>query len=198
MASLEGLAHDPVMLGLALALATLVTEDGTLIAGALLASGGYADPSFIILAIALGITLGDIGLYGVGVLAGKWRWLKLKINADRLSRLNDWLQPRQSKVLFFSRFLPGTRLPTYLAFGYLKLSLLHFTIIMALASALWVSGMVLLVSVAQNIFTALLGPWAPLFGIAFAVTLIFGLPRLLRRSQKLAPVADKIDENQLP
>ncbi len=176
----EALVHDPLMLAVALALSTFLTEDGTLIAGSLLVGSGMTPAPLAITAIALGITLGDIGLYGLGALARKSRFLRSRLPLKRAAGLKKWLDGKRTPVLFFSRFLPGTRLPTYLAFGFLRLPLLHFSLVMAAASTIWVTLMVLFVSETQKAFAG----FGTIAAIGTALLVAFLVMALARRLAK--------------
>lgn len=188
----EGLAGQPLMLACVLALATLVTEDGTLIAGSLMVGAGIASAPLIIAAVAFGIAAGDVGLYGLGALAQKSRWLRRRLPLRKARDFRRWLAGRSTPVLFASRFLPGTRLPTYLTFGFLRMPLLHFIMVMSVAAMVWVSLMVFFVSEVQKA-VAHLGGWAGMTaGIIVAVGLIMLSHRLVRRSR----YADQMDTAQ--
>jgi len=189
-------ADNALLLGLVLALATLISEDASLLTGALLVGTDTASAPVVIASLVLGILGGDIGLYGLGFWARQNLWLRKRIPLKTANRFKTWLAGREAAVLFTSRFLPGTRLPTYVSFGYLRLSLLRFTLVMAAAALVWVGGSVLLISEIQ----ALLMDIDPTFGIALgvlaAVMFIFIVPNYLRRHQKLqAFQADSIESD---
>jgi len=186
LAWLEASAGDPLMLGAALALATLATEDGALIAGSLLVGSGVTTPLLAITALAFGITVGDIALYGAGWSARSSSFLRKHLPVKKSRGLRRWLKGKETAVLFFSRFMPGTRLITYVTFGFLKLSLVRFTLVMSVASAIWVTGMVLFISEIQKLFAAY-GPWiGAAAGTAFALIAIM-LIRIYLVRKKLAP-----------
>lgn len=178
----ETIADQPLLLACALALATLVTEDGTLIAGSLMVGAGIAAAPVVITALALGIAAGDIGLYGLGALAQKSRFLRKRLPIRKVRRFRRWLDGKATPVLFVSRFLPGTRLPTYLTFGFLKMPLIHFSGVMAVAATVWVTVMVLFVSQIQQA-AANIAPEVGLFaGLLVAVLAIILAHRFIRRS----------------
>jgi len=186
MTWLESMAGDPLMLGVALALATLATEDGALIAGSLLVGSDVTTPVFAITALAFGITAGDIGLYGAGWSARNVKFLRKRLPVQKSRGLRRWLSGKEVPILFFSRFMPGTRLITYVTFGFLKLSLARFAAVMAIASILWVTGMVLFISEIQKAFAAFGGWVGAAAGVSFALGAIVIL-RLYLQKKKLAP-----------
>lgn len=190
IAWLETMANDPFSLALALALATFVTEDGALVGGSLLVGSGTA-PIFLVLpALAAGIIIGDIALYLIGWTARDFKTIKRRLPLKKAKKLRHWLRGRETLVLFFSRFMPGTRLVTYVTFGFLRLSLLHFTLVMTVAALVWVSALVLFISEIQRALSTVGSiPAAILAGLA-AASLIFAAPRMAKRF-RITPSLDQ-------
>ena len=104
-----------------LMLATFVSEDLTCVTAGLLVHGGELDLGVALLGCFLGIYLGDLGLWGLGRLMGRGlRWKSLAwLLPRRLEELGEWLDRRGWMAILASRFLPGTRLPLYVAAGVL-------------------------------------------------------------------------------
>jgi len=129
-----------------LALATLASEDlACAAAGALVAQGRLA---FVpaTLACFAGIFVGDVLLFLAGRWFGAWllaraplRWF---LSAERVARSAEWLERRGALVVFATRFLPGTRLPTYFASGALGTGLARFAGWFALAALAWTPALV--------------------------------------------------------
>lgn len=178
---LEAMAHDPLSLGVALALATFVTEDGTLIAGSLLVGGGIASPALVIAALVAGIVGGDVVLYVVGWSAREIRALRKRLPIKQARKVRNWLRGRETAILFFSRFMPGTRLITYVTFGFLRLSLVHFITVMTAACLVWVVSIVLFISEIQKAFSGIGGTYAAIVAAAVAVLVIIFTPKLVGR-----------------
>lgn len=195
-ALLETFTHDPLMLGLALALATLVTEDGALVAGSLLVSHDMAAALPIIAWLCAGILGGDLGLYAMGATARRSAWLRHHIPIRRAASFRRWLKDREISVLFFSRLMPGTRLPTYVSYGYLGMNLTRFTVVMAVAALLWVGGMVVFVGEIQALLAPLDG-WAATGGAVLAAfLLLYAVPWLIKRRKMLADMpTDSLEDD---
>lgn len=119
--------------------ATFVLEDAAAIgAGLLLATGEISWPAAFV-ACFLGIWSGDAGLYGIARYAGRgWfersSWNKFQ---NKVARSEQWFAQRGSAILIFSRMVPGARLPTYLAAGFLRVPLARFLVITGAASFFW-------------------------------------------------------------
>jgi membrane protein DedA with SNARE-associated domain len=135
-------------------LATFVLEDAAAVgAGLLLASGGISWPAAFI-ACFLGIWMGDAGLYALARYAGR-AWFErspLRSLADKVAASERWFAGRGTLILIFSRLVPGARLPTYLASGFLRVPWPRFLSVTGLASCLWT---LFVLSVAQTFATPL-------------------------------------------
>ncbi len=177
------------VLFLGLALSTLASEDLACIAAGLLFSDGRAGFWFVTLACFTGIFLGDVSLFLVGKFLGRrivrrapLRWL---FSPEKLEATSNWLERNGAAVIFTSRFIPGTRLPTYLAAGLLHRDWLRFTLYFALSAAVRTP---LLVGTSAGLFVPLLhfGPMATKsLAIKLAVAVVF-LLLVLRLAVKAA------------
>jgi len=130
-----------VVLLLLIAAATLVSEDLTCIATGLLISRGTVGFVPGTLACLVGIVLGDLLLYAAGRYLGRpamrrrpLRWI---LTEDDLARTSAWFEKRGPAVVITTRFIPGTRLPTYVAAGVLHTRFLPFLGFFLLAASLW-------------------------------------------------------------
>ena len=138
---LERFADSPFLMGVVLALATLVSEDLTCISGGILAANGLMPFGGATLACAIGIWMGDVGLYGLGWIAGRskvnWRWLDRLVSPERVLRGRRLFERHGVKWVFLSRFLPGTRLPSYVAAGVVGWSFRTFALSLVIAAVVW-------------------------------------------------------------
>ncbi len=139
--------RQPRTIGLALivalvliAFATLVSEDLTCIAAGLLVARGSLGFIEAAAACAAGIFFGDLMLYGLGRLGRPWLGrapLKWIVTPAEVARSSRWFQHRGALVILISRFVPGMRLPTYVAAGLLRTRFLWFTVNLFIPVALW-------------------------------------------------------------
>ena len=131
----------PLML--TIASGTLISEDG-----AAIFAGPYCQGKLTItpalLAVFIGIWLGDLGLYGLGrllrPLAERWSWAKRSSltpsGAPKHGNQRGW------QAIAVSRLLPASRLPTYLAAGLLRMNI-RAAAWTAIAVAIWTPAIVL-------------------------------------------------------
>ena len=175
---------------LAVVLATFVSEDLTCVAVGLLAAAGRIDLPTGLAGCLLGIVLGDLGVWAVGRAAGRtalrWRWVGRLLPDDRLAELSGVLCRRGGWAAVVARFVPGTRVPLYMAAGVLGTCWYRFLGWGVAAAVVWTPALVLTVALLGD---AVVGPVLRTFSQAgwvllpvLATGLYLGLrvgPRLL-------------------
>lgn len=123
-----------------LAVATLVSEDLTCLAAGLLVAQGSLGFAPAVFACALGIFIGDLGLFFLGRLGRPFlhraplRWL---VTAKDLERSEVWFAKRGPWAILISRFMPGLRVPTYVSAGLLGMGILWFAVSLLAPILLW-------------------------------------------------------------
>ena len=124
----------------AIALATLVSEDLACIAAGLLASREIISFGWALAASFLGIFLGDVLLFAIGRVGGiamlrraPFRWF---LKEDQIIRAEELFLENGAGIIFTSRLLPGSRLPIYAAAGVLNYPFWRFSLYMSLAGGL--------------------------------------------------------------
>src|SRR5437667_3257079 len=128
----------------AIVLLSLISEDAATISSALSLFGGPITWPLGFVACFAGIWLGDLGLYSLARCFGKpilkTRWIARFADAAAIARCQIRFNNHASLALLASRFVPGTRLPTYLAAGLLSMPVTRFAIVTAVAALLWIGG----------------------------------------------------------
>jgi len=137
-------AHSDVFHALLIFGSTFVLEDVAVLGAALLVVNSMISLPWAAGSSFAGIWLGDLGLYWLASYYGRSvfdrRWFKKLLGKKiDLSRSEAWFQNHGSAAIVFSRAVPGTRLPTYLAAGLLKVPAIRFLTITAAACASWVA-----------------------------------------------------------
>ena len=129
----------PFWKGAGFFLATFILEDVAAIgAGLLLAAGAISWP-VAFASCWLGIWIGDAGLYAFARFGGR-KWFErsaFKKYSTQVARSEKWFAERGTLILVFSRCVPGARLPTYLAAGFLRLPLPRFLFVTGAAAFVW-------------------------------------------------------------
>jgi membrane protein DedA with SNARE-associated domain len=141
---------------------TLVSEDLTSIAAGLLVRDGKLSAFSAVAACAAGVYIGDLSLWVAGRLLGRHllrvAWIARRLDAAALEELGERLDTRLVPIVLGSRFLPGSRLPMFVAAGIFGRRPFAFAAWSLVAVLLWTPLLVLI--------TAWLGPslTAPLVG----------------------------------
>lgn len=179
LSMLESVAADPVLLVLTIVAVSLISEDATTIGTALLVSQGMVDAVTGLVAINLGIIIGDSGLYGLGALGARVRRLKRLVATRKVYRAKRWIGERLGAILLATRFMPGVRLPTYLACGFFGFNFPYFVTVLTVGAMLWTGLVFALILTAGRTILDMLGPWKWL-GALVILALGILLPHLLR------------------
>jgi pimeloyl-ACP methyl ester carboxylesterase/membrane protein DedA with SNARE-associated domain len=139
---------------LLIALATLISEDLTCIGAGLMAAKGTIGFIPAVAGSFLGIFLGDILLFMAGKHLGRpalgYPPLKWIIKDEDISRTSRWFNAKGPIIITASRFLPGSRLPTYFGAGMLRTSFWLFSFYFLIAALLWTPLLVGLAAVAGS------------------------------------------------
>lgn len=175
-----------------LALGTLASEDLTCVSAGQLLRAGHIPLLVALLGCFLGIYLGDLLLWLAGRLLGRrllaWRAVASRVDTQRFDTFGHWFDRNSAAAILASRFIPGSRLPMYLAAGTLGRKTRAFFGWTFVAALLWTPLIVLA--------TAILGetiarPLQKIFGhslltAAVALLLAFAIlrvPRLLANEE---------------
>jgi len=137
---MSNLAHALLIFGL-----TFVLEDIAVLGAALLVVNRMVGFPWAAGAAFAGIWLGDIGLYVLAYRLGRPvlnnRWFQKFMGKVDLHKSEAWFQSHGTLAIVISRAIPGTRLPTYLAAGFLKVPAWRFVTVTAAACAVWVTAL---------------------------------------------------------
>ena len=178
-AVLSGMA-SPGVIALVLALTTLLVEDLAIAAGVALATQGAISWGLSLGAVAGGIAVGDLGLYGLGLAATRVPVLRRRYVGEKSDWARGQIVRRLSSAVLLARVIPGLRLLTYTTCGFVRVPLLPFTAWVVLAVALWTAGLYAVsVAIGQALSQALGLP--PALAVALPIGLLALAAPLLRK-----------------
>jgi membrane protein DedA with SNARE-associated domain len=176
------------LLLIALAAATFFSDDLACVAAGLLVAAEKLGFWPATLACFCGIVAGDLVLVAIGRGVGRaalGRWpLRGRVSEERLARAEVWFAERGGPAILASRFLPGTRLPLYLAAGVLRAPWGKLTAWFALAVALWAPLLVGASWMLGETIGAALATWAGWMGAALALAAAAWTGRMIFRSAR--------------
>ncbi|PAU93852.1 hypothetical protein CK503_09270 [Aliifodinibius salipaludis] len=122
-------------------LGTLISEDLTCIGAGLLVARGLIGFWPATLACFLGILIGDVGLYLAGRVLGRpaikrapFKWI---ISEKDLEKSAQWFKVKGPAIIIATRFLPGSRMPTYFSAGVIRAGFWMFIFYFILAGLVW-------------------------------------------------------------
>jgi membrane protein DedA with SNARE-associated domain len=132
---------SPLAAGAMLAAATLISEDAATLAAGALVAAKTIPVATAIAGVALGIWVGDVGLFGIGRLAGRVpivaRWVDRRWSRDHVRGMERRFYRGAAIAILGSRFLPGTRVLLYVAAGALQVRASTFVMSAAVGSMAW-------------------------------------------------------------
>ncbi len=137
-----------------------LSEDLSCIAGGLLAAKGVITFFTAAGACFLGIWISDVVIYLVGYILGPGVFqsgrLRRSFEGGRISEFARAYEKNGAKIVFLTRFIPGSRVAAYLTAGVLRVGLLRFAFWLGVAALLWTP---LLVGAAYLVGNPLIAWW---------------------------------------
>lgn len=166
-------------------LGTFILEDPTSIAVGLFIKAGQIDPFVGGFAVLLGIFIGDFALYMIGFVVGRsalrWRPIAAWVPTRHVEKLGAWFDEKGWKAVLASRFIPGSRLPLYIAAGVTGNKPGRFMLWTFLAVCVWVPVILLSVfllgEAARSPFQAILdfGGWPAFVGVVLVLMVLMNI-----------------------
>jgi membrane protein DedA with SNARE-associated domain len=182
---LLGYADNPAVQWVVIVVGTFILEDVAVITAAILAAEGSLSIGVAVPALYCGIALGDMGLYLIGHLSDRLHRAFPFISQHRLAKAQAYLHQRAIAAVVVSRFVPGMRLPTYFAAGFLHLPFLRFMTLVLLATAAWTALLFSASYVLGDAMNEIFGIWKwPLLALVLGGLILYHWTRTLwkRRS----------------
>jgi membrane protein DedA with SNARE-associated domain len=134
---LSDAAANPWLQFGAVVVGTFILEDATTVFAAMAVSDHRLSGAITLAALYFGVAIGDMGLFGLGQLAAAHPWARRYVILDKVQAVRRWLDGRLVSAVISTRFLPGARLPTYTACGFLGVSFRRFAIAVVVGTMLW-------------------------------------------------------------
>lgn len=117
-----------------------IQEDAAVI-GAATASLAGAPFVFVVPAIMLGLVCSDAWKYWLGRFARRHEWAHKFAEKPGVSVAGDLIRKEFLQTMMTARFVPGTRIPTYVAAGFFKANYPRYVVVLILTAALYVAIM---------------------------------------------------------
>lgn len=124
--TLSGFSVDPLFLWFAIFFITFVLEEGAAAFAVMLALADMVSLPLATTAVYFGVVTTDVGLYGLGYSASRFKWASRWIDGPKVKRAGEWMGPRMLPAVIMSRLMPWMLPPTFIACGFLRLPFKRF------------------------------------------------------------------------
>ncbi len=147
-----------------------IQEDAAVIGAATASLMGLAPTSFLVAAILSGLVFSDAWKYWVGRLARRYAWAHKFAEKPGVSVAGDLVRKEFMQTMLTARFVPGTRIPTYVACGFFKANYGKYLLTLIATASMYVAIMFTLFHVGGAVAGEAAKFWLP----AIAVALLAG------------------------
>ncbi len=173
---------NPILIFFGIVLSSFVLEDAAAVISALAVAEGHVSIPLALFSLFTGIALGDLGLFVAGRFAARHPWARRWVSTDRAKGMQGWLNNRLIAAVISVRFIPGARLPTYTACGFLGMPFLRFALAVIVATLIWTSLLFTVALGAGKVIMTHFGAWRWPVSIGFVV-LLMGVSQYIARRQ---------------
>ena len=137
------LVNHPSLQSLLVAVTALVSEDAAGLASGTLVAEGQIGYGTAFLGLAVGIALGDAAVFGLGRAAGAKLLKRESLETGRMERAATFFRRHGPWAIIGARCIPGTRVPTYLTAGAMRMRWSTFLRTSIPAAAAWAALLLL-------------------------------------------------------
>lgn len=155
-------------------LAPFVQEDAAVLGAASASVSGIGNPIGMFAAITLGLTLSDLWKYWLGRAAISQDWAKKHAESPKILKAKDSIVHNLGKSIMIARFIPGTRIPLYIAAGFFQASFLKFSMFIFLSALMYIGVAFTLFNLLGEVAGEEAKKYLPIVAVlGFVVLLIF-------------------------
>ena len=115
-----------------------IQEDVAVLGAASASISGIGKPLWMFIAITIGLTVSDLWKYWLGRAAISRPWARKHAEGPRVAKAKDNIVHNLGKSIMIARFIPGARIPLYIAAGFFKASFLKFAIFIFLSALVYI------------------------------------------------------------
>lgn len=132
------MADNMALVYLGLIIGPFVQEDAATIAAASFAASGMGHPETVYSVFLAALLVSDSWKYWLGRAAHRFEWARRHAASGAVARAGEALKAKLARTILTVRFLPGARIATYIAAGYVKAPFASFFCYLALSGAFYV------------------------------------------------------------
>ena len=116
-----------------------IQEDAAVLGAASASVSGIGTPMGMFIAITIGLTVSDLWRYWLGRAAISQPWAKKHAESSRILKAKDSIVHNFGKSIMVARFIPGTRIPLYIAAGVFQASFVKFIAFIFLSALIYIA-----------------------------------------------------------
>ena len=170
-------------------------EDAAVIGAATASITGAAPTEFILPAILTGLIASDAWKYWLGTLVRRHDWAHRFAEKPGVSIAGDLVRKEFVQTMLTARFVPGTRIPTYIACGFFQADYIRYILVLALTASLYVGIVFVLFHTVGAVAGEQAKVWLPVVAVTVLVSYILfrWLNHKYNRKGPMAPISDAQD-----
>ena len=179
----------------ALFLTPFLQEDFGVILAAAASLAGAAPTAFLAAAILTGLIASDAWKYWIGRLARRYQWAHKFAEKPGVSIAGDLIRKEFMQTMLTARFVPGTRIPTYIAAGFFKAHYPKYILTLAFTASFYICVVFGLFHTVGMVAGEEAIAWLPFAAIAIVISYI--LFRWINHRRKhegvMTPLSKELD-----
>lgn len=161
-----------IALYLTIFLLPFLQEDAAVIGAATASLMGLAPTPYLIVAIMCGLFASDAWKYWIGRLARRYQWAHKFAEKPGVSVAGDLVRREFWQTMLTARFVPGTRIPTYVACGFFKAPYPRYLVILTITAAMYVGLMFTVFHAGGAVAGEQAKYWLPVIAVTVLVSYI--------------------------
>ena len=179
----------------ALFFSPFLQEDFGVILAAAASLAGVAPTPFLAVAILAGLVASDAWKYWMGRLARRYEWAHKFAEKPGVSVAGDLIKKEFLQTMVTARFVPGTRIPTYIAAGFFKAHYPKYVLTLVFTACLYIAVVFGLFHTVGAVAGEEAIVWLPAVAIALLVTYILfrWFNHRRKREGVMTPLTDELD-----
>ena len=181
----------------AIFLTPFIQEDVAVIGAATASLAGVAPTTFIVAAILTGLVCSDAWKYWMGRLARRYEWAHKFAEKPGVSIAGDLINKEFLQTMLTARFVPGTRIPAYIAAGFFKADYIRYVLTLVFTASLYVVLMFGLFHSVGAVAGEKATFWLPIIAVVL-LALYVTYRYITHRNNKAGPMTPLTDEFDHP
>lgn len=172
-----------------------IQEDAAVIGAATASLAGAGQTSLILVAILLGLLGSDAWKYWMGRLARRYQWAHKFAEKPGVSVAGDLVRKEFIQTMLTARFVPGTRIPTYIACGFFKAHYGKYIFVLGMTAVLYVALVFGLFHSVGAVAGEKAKFWLPVIAVAMLATyiLVRWLNHVSKHEGPMTPLTKEFD-----